>query len=75
MLRWLMMTVILSGLIGCGGEREVPTSSTDFCAVVTPDLMDQLTVKGSDGRDEAEGKLRLWGRYICLCEGDCPKGV
>ncbi len=43
-----------------------------FCLLVTPDLMTQLRIQPNDSDDEVNGKLRLWGRYICECEKDCP---
>ncbi len=66
------MSSILIGLNACA--KEPPVIRSEFCSVVTPDLMGQLSIHPEDREDEVNGKLRIWGRYLCLCEGDCPKG-
>ena len=65
----LMMTLILGG---CAAFVTAPPVSGGTLIPIPPDLMEQLRIRPNDGPDEVTGKLRLWGRYICITEGDCP---
>lgn len=67
----LMMISILSG---CVASKSTPVSG-GFLIPMTPGLMDQLRIQPNDGDDEIDGKLRLWGRWLCVSEGDCPERV
>ena len=65
----LMMTSILSG---CAAFVTAPPVSGGALIPIPQDLMEQLQIRPNDDPDEVAGKLRLWGRYICITEGDCP---
>ena len=66
---FLTMTLILSG---CAAFVTAPPVSGGTLIPIPPDLMEQLQIRPNDDPDEVTGKLRLWGRYICITEGDCP---
>ena len=68
------LLIALLALSGCVGSVTAPPVSGGTLIPIPPDLMEQLRIRPNDDADEIEGKLRLWGRYICLTEGDCPDG-
>lgn len=66
---WIGLAILL-GTGGCGiGLTERPAVVSDYCRIAGPIAYDTE-------RDSTETVAAIEAhnsRYVCLCEGDCPK--
>lgn len=78
-MRWMTFCLAMAILSGCAVFGKPPADPMvipgDFCMLVTPDLLADLSVQAEDNARETRAKERLYGYRLCVCEGDCPRSA
>lgn len=68
-LRMLCASLILLAMSACAIDSTAPGAVSNYCRIAQPISYDSV----SDSPETVKAVEEHNSKYVCVCEGDCPK--